>query len=307
MTKSLQTQQKRSMTDYFQEQVLQAVATMPDFVTTSEARRLTLNIVVAAQDSIEKTQRSKNPFAWSQKNIPDFITQMVKAVTAGLDASNDEVWVYPYGQKMTVSPSYRGYLKMVKEHSIGKEVKDMLVFVVREGETFSVKYGVHTDDWEYDSKMFNDAPPLGYVTVLVYEDGTCRVMEHTLMDIEKRKRANPMGESPAWKNWPVEMAIAKAIKRHARTVNLRLRPEIDKLADFADFEGIKDLPVIDMGDIEPLEVIPAEVEVEVIPKQTKRKKKETIDPIIPPAPEPPPEPAQEDLTAFMQSEAWLED
>lgn len=287
----LQEQKKVSIADYFQQQVAQAVASMPDFISDSEARRLTLNIVVAAQEAIEKTiddakkNDKKKPFSWTQRNIPEFVTQIIKHVTAGLDAANSELYVYPYGDKMTIIPSYRGYAKMAIEHSVGEEIQEFLHFIVREGETFKVTYGTRTDEWSYESITFNTGKPLGYITVIVYKDGRSRVMEHTLQDIEKRKQANPFKGSPAWTNWPEEMAIAKAIKRHAKTVNIRLKPEVQEVAEMAGFEEFKDLPVIDLPPSYELEILPEPSRT----KKSQRKKapeKVALEPMTPPAPEP---------------------
>lgn len=235
----LQTQQRKSFTNYLQDQVSRALDTMPGIVSTSEARRLTLNLAIAAQESIDKARK---PFEWTNSSIATFLTKVTKTVTAGLDAANDEVYVYPYGQEMAVMPSYRGYVKMAKEHGVGKKITDMLCFVIREGETFSVSYGASSDEWHYQSIAFNDAEPIGYVTVVVYEDGTSRVMEHTLEEINKRMKANPQGTSPAWKNWPVEMAKAKALKRHAKTINIKLNADVEEVLE----EEIQEEPFKDV-------------------------------------------------------------
>jgi recombinational DNA repair protein RecT len=293
MSNKLQTSQRKTMTEYFQEQVGRAVASMPDLISSSEANRLTLNLLVAAQNSIEK---DGNKFKWTNSNISDFLSQLIMHVTAGLDAANNEVYAYPYKNKMAVMPSYKGYRKMVKEHAVGTPVTDILCFVVREGEKFRVHYGRNDDEWDYESITFNTAPVVGYVTVALYEDGSSRVMEHTLEDIEKRMKANPGGTSPAWKNWPIEMAKAKAIKRHAKTIDIRLRPEVEGAArsiDEDDFESFKDVtpPTIMLPEgigeeeVEEEEPVP---EPEPVPVVTKRQKAKAQPRKI--TPEPTPEP-----------------
>lgn len=227
----IEKRQKQTMQDYFVKQVEIAVDGMAGAVSSSEAKRLTYNLVTAAQDNIVKSKNGRNPFSWNQQNIHNFLTQVIMHVSAGLDASNDEVYAFPYGSEMSVQPSYRGHRKLIKEHAVGKKIVDLKCFTVRENETFEVEYGATEDRWEYKSKVFNNAPILGYVTVLVYEDGTSQVMEHTLEEIEKRRFAGTSGNSPAWKNWETEMSKAKAIKRHARTVDIRLRQDIQELVN----------------------------------------------------------------------------
>ena len=243
MSTKLAEQQDKARLSYVQKSVQGAIAQMPDLINASEATRLTLNIWSAALDSIAN---SRKPFEWTQDGIRGFITQAIKYVALGLDAVNRELYVYPYGNLMTITPSSHGILKLIKEHAIGVPIKDMLVFVVREGEEFNVTYGARSDEWEYKNKMFSDGKPLGYVTVLVYEDGTSRVMEHTLEDIARRRKASKAPNSPAWTQWETEMAKAKAIKRHAKTVNIKLRPEmaqvgVERIDDLPDFEDMRDV------------------------------------------------------------------
>lgn len=275
MSQQLQAQQRKSMISYFQDQVALAVQSMQGLISSSEARRLTLNLVSAAEDSIEKEKDPKKKFKWDNNNARRFLTQVIKSVTAGLDAANGEVYAYPYGNKMEVVPSYRGVRKMVKEYAVGKVVMDIRPFVVREGDKFSVSYGLNTDDFTFEPESaFNMKDPVGYVTVALYEDGTCRVMTHTLEDIEKRKKANPQGTSPAWKNWPLEMAMAKAIKRHAKSIDIRLKPEAQELISRVDDEEIEfqdvtpaittiELTGVDASELEePEEKVVVEIEPE---------------------------------------------
>jgi len=264
MTNKLAEQQDKARFSHIQKNVQGALALMPDLINQSEANRLTMNMWSAAVDAAKD---AKN-FQWTQDGIRQFITQTIKYVALGLDAVNREVYVYPYGNLMTVTPSSHGYLKLIKEFAVGEnKIVDMLVFVIRKGEEFKVTYGARSDEWEYKSLMFNDADPIGYVTVLVYEDGTSRVMEHTLEDIEKRRKASKAPNSPAWTQWGIEMAKAKAIKRHAKTVNIKLKPEMEqvgvkKMDDLPDFEDLKDVtPEV----IELPEVAEVKPEAEEVP------------------------------------------
>lgn len=268
MTNKLAEQQDKARFSHINANVQGALAQMPDLIKASEATRLTMNIWSAAVDAAKD---SKN-FQWTQDGLRGFITQAIKYVALGLDAVNRELYVYPYGNLMTITPSSHGILKLIKEHAIGVPIKDMLVFVVREGEEFNVTYGARSDEWEYKNKMFSDGKPLGYVTVLVYEDGTSRVMEHTLEDIARRRKASKAPNSPAWTQWETEMAKAKAIKRHAKTVNIKLKPEmkqvgVEKIDDIADFEDMKDVTpdVIELPEVS-----------ETKPEKAKSKKVEDV-------------------------------
>jgi recombinational DNA repair protein RecT len=270
MSTKLVEQQDKARFSHINANVQGALAQMPDLINASEATRLTMNIWSAAVDAAKD---SKN-FQWTQDGLRGFITQAIKYVALGLDAVNRELYVYPYGNLMTITPSSHGILKLIKEHAIGVPIKDMLVFVVREGEEFNVTYGARSDEWEYKNKMFSDGKPLGYVTVLVYEDGTSRVMEHTLEDIARRRKASKAPNSPAWTQWETEMAKAKAIKRHAKTVNIKLKPEmkqvgVEKIDDIADFEDMKDVTpdVIELPEVAESKSEKVTAEVEVMPDE----------------------------------------
>ena len=52
-------------------------------------------------------------------------------------------------------------------------------------------------------------------------------MTHSLEDIEKRKKASKAPNSPAWTKWPEEMAIAKAIRRHCKTIPFEMPAEVE--------------------------------------------------------------------------------
>ena len=258
MSNKLMEQQDKARLSYVQKNVQGAIAQMPDLINASEATRLTLNIWSAALDSIAN---SRKPFEWTQDGIRGFITQAIKYVALGLDAVNNEIYVFPYGNQMTITPSAHGLVKLAKEYAVGdRKILDILPFVIRKGERFAVTYGAKTDEWEYHNILFNDAEPLGYVTVLVYDDGTSRVMEHTLQDIAKRRKASKAPNSPAWTQWEIEMSKTKAVRRHATTVNIKLRPELEKVGvkRFDDLPDIDDLKDVTPDVIELPEVVEAE-------------------------------------------------
>lgn len=263
MTNKLAERGNKAMLGHVQKSVQGALAEMPDLINQSEATRLTLNIWSQA---LESASTSKN-FQWTDNGMRNFITQAIKYVALGLDAANRELYVFPYGNQMTITPATHGLVKLAKEYAVGdRKVLDILPFAVRQGEAFHVKYGSRTDEWEYQNQMFNNAPPIGYVTVLVYDDGTSRVMEHTLEDIDKRRKASKAPNSPAWTNWPVEMAKTKAVRRHASTIQIKLRPELEKVG----IKTIYDLPdADDIKDVTP--------EVIMLPRQ-EEPEVETIDP-----------------------------
>lgn len=245
---------------YFMDQVAKTVEGMPDVISQCEAKRLTANLVIKGNEVLENC--SKN---WKQVDAAKFMMDIVRMVTLGLDAANDECYAIPYNNNKTkrvelqCMPSSRGLRKLVLQHSIGKKIIDFRCHSIREGDTFKLQKTPGDDKWVLDQVLFNDGNIKGYVTIIVFEDGTSQVMSHTLLDIEKRRKASKAPNSPAWKNWPEEMAHAKAIRRHAKQISIKLPEEREQaLREIEEqTQEIKDIApdVIELEELaEPIEV-----------------------------------------------------
>lgn len=231
--KQLTTSKFNRIADQLATEVGNQITAFSSNVSEQEARRLTLNLCVAANKSIED-----NDFSWSQVKPHEFVTDALRIATLGLDASNNEVYVIPYRDNkskgkdgkplglidLDVMISAWGWRKLVMQYAVGKKVDDMIAFVVRKNDTFKLTSAPTGDTYIYEQEVFGTSEVVGYVTVVSYEDGTSRVMTHSKADIEKRHKASKAKNSPAWAQWYDEMAIAKAVRRHCKRMNIAVEP-----------------------------------------------------------------------------------
>ena len=212
-----------NVTQYFMEKVAEQVDTLPDVIGSGEAKRLTANLVIRGNSALEECGAD-----WSKVDAAKFMMDCVRMVTLGLDAGNNECYAIPYNNKksgkveLQCSPSAKGYQKLALLYSVGKKIIDFSCFTIKEGDTFTVKRTPGNDIWTYEEDVFGSGKRKGYVTIVTYEDGTSKIMTHSLEDIEKRRNASKAPNSPAWTKWYDEMAQAKAIRRHATRISIKL-------------------------------------------------------------------------------------
>lgn len=235
-----------SVTQYFMSKVAEQVATLPDVIGSGEAKRLTANLVIRGNSALEENGKD-----WSKVDASKFMMDCVRMVTLGLDAGNNECYAIPYNNKETgkvelqCSPSAKGYQKLVLLYSVGKKIIDFSCFTIKEGDTFTVKRTPGNDIWTYEEDVFGSGQRKGYVTIVTFEDGTSKVMTHSLEDIEKRRKASKVPNGPAWTKWYDEMAQAKAIRRHATRISIKLPDGAEKalkeMEDQAAEQEMKDV------------------------------------------------------------------
>jgi len=221
---------------YFSNEVSKFLRTMPEVISDSEGRRLTMALVIRANAALEEAQ-----LPWSKVDAKKFINDITRVVTMGLDAGNNEAYAIPYKNPKTgkidmqCMASAKGLQKLVMLYSV-KPLFDFRSFVIKEGDSFRVTHTSAGDVWEYDEDVFGEGKTRGYVTIAIYEDTNCNVMTHTKGDIEKRRQASKAPNSPAWTKWYDEMALAKAVRRHCNKIPIRMPSEVRAAFDAIDDE-----------------------------------------------------------------------
>lgn len=204
--------------EYFANQAANVAKTMPDIINEGEARRLAANLVTKANNALKDKGKS-----WRDIDAASFTADLIRVVTLGLDAAADEVYTILYGNKIDVSESARGLRKLVTSYPAGpRQIIDFRAYPVRDGDHFTLTRTPGDDKWEYKEKLFSNSEVLGYVTIAIFDNHTSNVMTHSLEDIQKRRDASRSPNSPAWTKWGVEMAIAKATRRHCRELGWAL-------------------------------------------------------------------------------------
>lgn len=221
----------------FANEVSKNIKNVSKTITSQEAQRLTLALCVKANDIMEE-----QGIAWGQINANKFVVDAVKIAAMGLDASNNEVYAIPYKNKksnkydLDLTMSAWGWRKLVIQYGVGKKITDFKQFAISENDSFTVEHTPNDDIWSYKQNPFGGGKTIGYVTIACYADGTSNVMTHTKADIEKRRNASKAPNSPAWKSWYDEMAIAKALRRHCKQIAISLNPETEGLINQLDSE-----------------------------------------------------------------------
>lgn len=262
---------------YFMDQVSRYVQSLPDVIGGGEAGRLTANLVIKASSMLEEQGKD-----WSNVDAAKFMMDAIKMVTMGLDAGNNECYPIPYNNNKTgkvelqCSPSAKGYQKLAIQYAVGKKIAAFSCYTIKEGDKFTLKRTPGNDIWEYAEDLFGSGKARGYVTIVDYADGTSQVMTHSIEDIEKRRKASKAPNSPAWTKWYDEMAHAKAIRRHATRISLKLPDGVKKAMDEVEEQEMKDvtpetieleLPAVQPAPETHIEVDPEPVRIEPVQQE----------------------------------------
>ena len=207
-----------------------------------------------------------------------------------------QVYFVPYGKHVQFQIGYRGHIDLARRSG---QLIDIYAEVVREGDLFEQKKGLHRD-LIHEPGDDPDAPITHAYAVAKYKDGGYNFIVLNKKEIEKLRMRNAMqGAAPkgAWLTDYDAMAKAKAIKQLERYMPKSEEYEKAVLADEAvldvnkfnpDGTGIKeeeiniDLEVEDQG---PAEVVEENVPAEIQPPGVSQPDK--------PAETPPPPPKEE--------------
>lgn len=260
----------------FADTVSSQIMDVSSHITTQEAKRLTLALCVKANEALVGQNMQ-----WSQVNANEFVVDALHAVTMGLDASNNEVYVIPYKTKgnkvdLDLTMSAWGWRKMIIKYGIGKKIVDLKAFTIRQNDKFSLKQGGTDDVWSYEPELFGTSPIVGYATVVCYEDGTSNVMTHSLDDIEKRHKASKAPNSPAWTKWKEEMSIAKAIRRHCKRIPYEMPTEMTAALRDVESEAAKRAAAREIEEHANTE----ELDFEELPQEVEKLPQQEDEPVV---------------------------
>lgn len=211
-------------------------------VAPAKIKQLVLSAVLAADTAIE----NNDAVDWKHVDVPKFTNDMFRLVGWGIDFANKEAYIVPYRNPktgkydLTTPVSADGLVKLAKLYSI-RPIKDFQKYVVREGDDISVEYG-ENKSWSYKPKLFNTGTVLGYLTVVVFEDGDFDAMITTIEDVEARRKASKAPNSPAWTKFYTDMSLAKCTRRHMKRFAINIPSDITEEPDFEPMTK-------DMGDV----------------------------------------------------------
>ncbi len=162
-------------------------------------------------------EKFQNPKTW-----PSLYIALITAAQLGLepDGPRGEAYLIPYWDKkaqchlVQLQPGYRGLMKLITQGIIEK-IRSQ---VVHENDHFEMQLGTnkrvdHQPAWKDRGK------PVAVYSLATYTNGDEDYELASWDDVMKAK-ASAKGKSPAWDNWPEQMARKFVIKRHSNQLPL---------------------------------------------------------------------------------------
>lgn len=140
---------------------------------------------------------------------------LLACATTGLvpGSLHAESWLVPFAGKAQFMAGYRGYIKLAKRSG---EVSNLFANVVHARDVFDIDLG--SDPKVVHKPALGDrGEPIGVYAVAKMNHGVNEIEWLSDSDVDRiRKVADSRGKSPAWKEWPEEMAKKSAIRRIAK-------------------------------------------------------------------------------------------
>lgn len=157
-----------------------------------------------------------------------FYVALLVCAQLGLEPSglNGEAYLIPFKDNeskttiVQVVPGYRGLIKLALRSG---KVKDISAYVVRAGDEFTVWLGTRNEVIHQPTmaEAGEERPIIAAYAVATLTDGSKKFEVIDAYDIRKiRDFATKRGESPAYRDWPEQMAKKAAIRRICKTLNL---------------------------------------------------------------------------------------
>ena len=157
---------------------------------------------------------TKNPKLWKCTKQSVFLSIM-EAARAGLMVDSKEAAIIPYGDQAEFMPMVKGVINLIRR---SPEVSKIEARVIREGDDFEFRYGLHPDI-VHTPLSFNGPITHAYAVVWWKQaEPTFEVMG--LEELELARSMSRAPNSPAWKDWPGEMYRKIVVKRVSKYVDL---------------------------------------------------------------------------------------
>lgn len=185
--------------------------------------QLALGAILEAEAAIDKSDN----LSWHNVDYVKFSADAFRLIGQGLDFGQKDAYIVPYKNEktkkyeLTTPVSADGWVKLARMYSV-RPIKDFLRFTVRDGDEVLLGYENDNAWYKYAPKMFNTGEVLGFLTVVLYEDGGVHPLVTTKEDVEKRRKSSKAPNSPAWTKYYNEMAMAKATRRHMKQVSINM-------------------------------------------------------------------------------------
>lgn len=161
---------------------------------------------------------SKTGAAISKCTPQSILRAITDCARFGIDPSFGRAYIIPYANEAELQLGYLGLIELAKRSGA---IKSITAELVQEDDDFEVEIGTNPH-FVHRPKFQGDANGYRYVYALaVFTDGH---FEYTVLskdDVENiRKKSSKAPDSPAWKNYPGEMAKKCAIRRLCKMLPL---------------------------------------------------------------------------------------
>lgn len=184
-----------------------------------------------------------------------------------------EAYLIPYGGECTLQIGVKGYQRLAFDAG---RIKRIVGRAVRQKDVFEVEY--EPNETIIHKPAVREAGPLiAAYAKFVYSDTTPQYEVLSSDDIAAiRRQADSRKPSPAWRDWPDQMAIKSAIKRGAKRIDLSPTSPLARAVelDHTGEDGTQgellrdlDLPALDQGAVRELAEAQAQIPQEEAPAQ----------------------------------------
>lgn len=151
-------------------------------------------------------------------NKASIMEGLMKGAFLGLDFSNKECYLIPYGDKAEFQTDYKGEVKFVKKYSI-RPIKDIYAEVIREKDDFSRTIENGEQKFIFVQHLPGGAI-VGAFAVCLFEDNGLQLEVMSVEDIQSvRNCYSKASQSKAWKNSFDEMAKKVVLRRLTKHIN----------------------------------------------------------------------------------------
>lgn len=177
--------------------------------------RLRLNACMAVKEDEKLLRLANEQPAKVAQIIYNFIIQ-------GLDMLNNECYIIPFGNDLTILKDYKGERKLAMKYSV-EPIREIYAREVREGDEYyfdNENKFVH----RFDPFMSNEkrGPLIGAFCTVIYKNGVQQTEFVNLDEIEKVKGVSKSANSASspWKKWEESMFKKTATKKAMKNIAL---------------------------------------------------------------------------------------
>ena len=166
---------------------------------------------------------SKNGAAIGKCSQESILRAVVDCARFGIDPAFGRAYIIPYGGEAELQLGYLGLIELAKRSG---EIKSITAELVQEGDDFEVEFGTNPK-FSHRPKFQGDGNGYKFVYALaVFVDGHFEYTVLSKEDVEHiRKKSSKAPTSPAWTNYPGEMAKKCAIRRLCKTLPLTVEAQ----------------------------------------------------------------------------------